>query len=293
MAVIRFLKHNKIDLNKYDKCIAKAINTHIYAYSWYLNIVADDWSILVMDDYKAVMPIPYLRIKKFFFVKKIVQPEFCQQLGIFMQTKLNAEEYNSFYTIFLSLKAKQYHFNTINSQFLQANIFFIRRINYELELNKPYDIIYSNYSKNLKRNIKKSNKANLIISKDIVDNDFFFQQMKSSKHQLNSYQKRIINKIISEINQRNIGHIYAVKLNDEIIAMALMIIHNGRILHLYSTSNSQGRKKAAISYLFNKLIWEYSGQEMIFDFEGSIVASIAHFYKSFGAKKKIFFAYSK
>ena len=35
----------QIDFNKYDACIAAAINSRIYAYSWYLDAVCDDWDV--------------------------------------------------------------------------------------------------------------------------------------------------------------------------------------------------------------------------------------------------------
>ena len=68
--MIQYLKNKEIDFKKYDACIAAAINSRIYAYSWYLNIVADNWDALVLNDYEAVMPLPIFRLKKAFFFKK-------------------------------------------------------------------------------------------------------------------------------------------------------------------------------------------------------------------------------
>ena len=80
--MIRFVNRNQIDVEKYNYCIEKAIQSRIYAYAWYLDIVADNWSVLVLDDYDAVMPLPW-KIK--YGIKYITQPFFTQQLGFSIQ----------------------------------------------------------------------------------------------------------------------------------------------------------------------------------------------------------------
>jgi hypothetical protein len=44
---------------KYDTCMAQSLNSRIYAFSWYLDAVADHWDVLVYGDYEAVMPLPW------------------------------------------------------------------------------------------------------------------------------------------------------------------------------------------------------------------------------------------
>ena len=64
--MIRYLKREEIDIQKYDECIENSLESLSYAYSWYLDIVADNWDVLVYDNYKAVMPVPW---RKKYFVK--------------------------------------------------------------------------------------------------------------------------------------------------------------------------------------------------------------------------------
>ena len=77
---IEYLKHKEIDFSKWDDCISKSLNSIVYAYSWYLNIVAQEWDAIVVDDYKIVFPLAIGR--KFGFTYTF-QPLFTQQLGIF------------------------------------------------------------------------------------------------------------------------------------------------------------------------------------------------------------------
>ena len=77
---IEFLKRDDIDTTKWDNCIARSVNGIVYAYSWYLDIVAENWGALIADDYQAVFPLTY---NKKYGISYIYQPLFTQQLGLF------------------------------------------------------------------------------------------------------------------------------------------------------------------------------------------------------------------
>ena len=47
----------KIDREKWDACVSNSHNPLIYARSFYLDHISDNWSGLVLNDYEAVMPI--------------------------------------------------------------------------------------------------------------------------------------------------------------------------------------------------------------------------------------------
>ena len=86
--MIQYVSRKLLDEKKYDFCIENSIQSRIYAFSWYLDIVADHWDVLVLNDYEAVMPIPWKQKLGF---KYITQPYFCQQLGIFSLTTISEE----------------------------------------------------------------------------------------------------------------------------------------------------------------------------------------------------------
>ena len=56
-----YLKHHQIDKKKWDSCIFYAKEGILYAYSWYLDIVAPNWDAIILlnkDSYISVMPLP-------------------------------------------------------------------------------------------------------------------------------------------------------------------------------------------------------------------------------------------
>ena len=55
--MIVHLKHHQIDKTKWDNCIDVYPNGMVYAYSWYLDIMAPGWQALIDDDYKAIFPV--------------------------------------------------------------------------------------------------------------------------------------------------------------------------------------------------------------------------------------------
>jgi hypothetical protein len=48
-----------------------------------------------------------------------------------------------------------------------------------------------------------------------------------------------------------------------------------------------------MTQILDSIIKQYSETDYIFDFEGSMVSGIAHFFKSFGAKEEEYFSFKK
>ena len=46
--MIKYVRRKDLDIKKYNNCIEKSIQSRIYAFSWYLDVVAENWSVLVV-----------------------------------------------------------------------------------------------------------------------------------------------------------------------------------------------------------------------------------------------------
>jgi len=281
--MIRYLKRNEIDIEKYDTCIEHAHNSRIYAYSWYLDIIADNWGVLVLDDYQAVMPLPFLRLKQNFFLKKITQPPFCQQLGVFSNLNIQQKTLKKFTSCFLSYKPKLYNFNSSNIMDEIISESKIEKDNYELNLSKSYQEIYNDYSKNLKRNIAKAKKSGLKVLNNIETDDFIMMKKDTKLHKVSSKMFLTMKNLIDNICFRNLGKLYGVYHGDDLIATAFFVEESNRIVHLFSASTKLGKEIGAISFLFDYIIKKNEKSNLIFDFEGSMIVGVAKFFKSFGA----------
>ncbi|WP_289053522.1 hypothetical protein [Carboxylicivirga marina] len=82
---IKYCKREQIDDDLWDACVKKAVNGHVFAQSWYLDIACDDWGAVVADDYLAVLPLPLKRNSLF---KRVYSPYWSPYLGIINQQPL-------------------------------------------------------------------------------------------------------------------------------------------------------------------------------------------------------------
>ena len=49
--LIKYIQREHLDEEKYNDCIENSIQSNSYAFSWYLDIVCDNWDVLVLNDY--------------------------------------------------------------------------------------------------------------------------------------------------------------------------------------------------------------------------------------------------
>lgn len=274
--MIRYLKNNEIDLKKYDACIQTALNSRIYAFSWYLNCVADNWDVLVLNDYEAVMPLPW---RQKYFIKYIYPPAWTQQLGVFSSTEVNelliAEFVNSIPKKFKKITIQ---FNS------QNNVSFIKtekRINYVLDLNKPYEEIHKGFNKNRKRIIKNGLSLTYTINKNIDTVEFLdFYLDEPKKFQLKQHQITTLKNVLNSNNKA--VNVWGISEDEKLIAGLVWLKDDKRITYLLPITTKQGKEKGLQTLLISKIIEKHQKSNLFLDFEGSMIKGVADFYKSFG-----------
>jgi len=74
-----------------------------------------------------------------------------------------------------------------------------------------------------------------------------------------------------------------ISLGGKNYAMNLLLKDKHRIYNLMSCITPEGRKLFAGHFLYDNIIKEFSQTGLVFDFEGSEIAGVANFFKSFGA----------
>jgi len=291
---IRKIKYKEIDFKKYDLCIKNAKNTRFEAFSWYLNLVANkNWNVLVLNDYQAVLPLPIQRVKRKLLKKMVVQPHYCQQLGVFYN-QISKKEQELFLDFFKKENVLQYQFNTDNTFVLNAFKEHITiKNNYVLDLNRPYNEIKKNYKKGLKQNIKKAEKASLTITKDVDFNAFKTLKLQNSVHKIKAKDYKKMEELTDAIIQKGKGDFFAVYQQNKITTVAFYIITKKRIIYLLSATNQTGKKNGATAFLMDYIIKNHCQQPKILDFEGSSIKGIADFFKSFGATNEPYYAFIK
>lgn len=284
--MIKYLKHNEIDTGKWDKCIAKSVNGNAYALSWYLDIIHDEWEALVEGDYERVMPLTGSRK---YGIRYLFQPYFAQQLGVFSTSKLNPGIVMGFLRAipphyrFIDINLNS--FNKINAEGYDV----IYNRNHVLDLIYKYEKIVENYSKNTKRNLKKSRLNDLTLMKGVKPEEiirlFRENRGKTLKRWTDKYYFTLSRLMYSSIYKGK-GVVYGVfDERNQLCAGAFFVKSNNRLIFLFSGSDESARQNAAMTYLIDGVIFEFTPSRLVLDFEGSNNPGLARFYKGFGAKE--------
>ncbi len=292
---VRYVPKVKLEPEKYMELLSGAVYTNPYSHWEYLDLVTPKWDALVWGDYDAVMPLPYARAKRYLWRMKILQPMFCQQLGIFSKIPVNGELFRAFIHEFLMLNPKTYAFHSGLTPLIKDAAFpqMHEKTNYVLDLNADYNDLRAGYSTNAKRNIAKARRQQYEVVKDVPVEDFLRLKKLASRHRISRKVWRTMERIIRYSGEWGAGYSLGVRdAGGQWQAVIFLLTGSRRLVHLVSASGEMGKKNGAMSLLFDSIIEEYAGQKKILDFEGSGIPGVARFFQSFGAVNEPYYVYS-
>lgn len=286
---IKLLNRDQIDDKRWNGCVHFALSATPYAYTWYLDNVCETWQGLIVGNYKIVMPIT--RGKKFGF-NYSYQPFFTQQLGVYSDLTLSKETIQEFADALP--KDLSYIDICLNeSNFAPKGFETIERSNYLLDLKPSYEEIKKAYSGNVLRNIRRAEKAGFYISNHLSAEEFanFYKQHTAPKVAgFNDQHYYMMLRLIYQALHFNMGILVGVYNTENVLVAANFLInHPQRLINLMPSSNEEGLKHGAMAFLLDSLIAKNSEQNKFLDFEGSMIEGIVKFYRSFGAKRVIYY----
>lgn len=266
----------KIDKEKWDRCVNSCNNAMIYATTTWLDHLADNWTGIVLNDYEAVMPVPWRRK---WSIRYCYQVPFVQQLGLY--SAAGTADLKRFTYVMLSFcRYGSYPFNYANRP-RNAEI----QTNFVLALDRKYDDISMGFSNDVLQNIKRSGGAGLRyeqgeISEAIdtfsnlyggisgVEKDVFQRLWK-----LCGYMKMQGNLIVRRVTDTN----------GKLLASALLPTDKRRLYNILNSTVPEGKKAEANYFLLSQLWKEFEESGLVFDFEGSDIPGVREFYRKFGA----------
>ncbi|HTB53108.1 MAG TPA: GNAT family N-acetyltransferase [Ferruginibacter sp.] len=277
---IKYLTNDTIDKQKWDACIANADNSLVYAYSFYLDAMAEHWDALIVDDYEVVMPLTW---EKKYGISYLYQPPFTQQLGIFSSRPITTEIQEEF----IATIKKEFSFVEIFLNTSNGNSNIKQHTNLILPINTLYANIRANYKTDLLKNLKHTEKFSLRYMSDgnydeAIDT-YIKEYADRTPHVKDRHYSAFRNvcKLLAEKKMLFVRK--TVSADNKLLAIALLLKDKKRIYNIMSTVLPAGRKSEANHFLFDELIKEFAGKIEIVDFEGSDIERIATFYKKFGA----------
>jgi hypothetical protein len=284
---IHYFPYKQIDKHKWDSCIDTAGNGLIYGYSFYLDHMAKQWDALVLNDYEAVMPLTW---NKKYGIAYLYQPFLAAQLGVFGKN-ISPDLLEAF------LHAIPSRFRYWDFYLNHKNIFVLEKFqlyprnNYVLDLNRPYEEIYTGYRETIVRNIKKAEQNGCKPGKGFDGEkviELAVRQMKTytneSKENVNRF--RGLCQFLHEKNQAIAYGIFSAQ--DELLASCIFFLSHKRAYYILVGNHPGGRSIGASHALIDAFIKDHAGQNILLDFEGSDIPNLAFFYSSFGAVEEKF-----
>ena len=279
---ITYLTKTQINRQLWDRCIGEATNGLIYGYSFYLDHVCYNWDALVLNNYEAVMPLPW---RKKYGIHYLYQPFLTAQLGLF-GNKLTASLLENFLNA-VPKKFKLWEF-PLNQQNLFAlnNYPLYQRVNYVLPLHEPYETLYLNYRENIKRNIKKSFQYGCNVKQEINIDDIIRLAAQHSEERMKSDFENF-KKLYMLLKQKSLAKSYGVfSKKNELLASAVFTFSHNRAYYILVGNHPNGRTLGASHTLIDAFSKDHVQQNLLLDFEGSDLQNLAFFYSSFGSQEE-------
>lgn len=287
---IDYIPNENIDFKKWDKCIRKAFNGTIYAYSWYLNIVSDNWCALVENDYERVMPLPF---KHFAGTDIIKQPDFAGQLGVFSTSTLDESKISSF------IQKIPQEYKYVNLKMNKHNMLphllrnSERKVSFDLDLIKPYDKLRDKYPDFLKHLLEKAANHKFHISAKVPIESIIKMKQSSS---LTSYFKPVdiitMQLLVTAAVNNKMGQMCGVYgENEELYAVAFFVWSHQKASLVFHILNHKKFELPAFFFLIDDFIRNNSEKNLILHFELHKHSKLVSLLEKIGAKKSESFYY--
>lgn len=284
---IQVLQREHIDIAKWNHRVAVSGNGLPYALSNYLDIVTKGkWNAMVCGDYEAIFPLPF---EKKLGLKMYLHPPFVQQLGLIsedMSEKLLSNFLEAIPRDYSRILLKGNETNLVD---IYSSIGVRNRSNLLLELNNNYECISSQFSKSLRKRIRKSQEYYRISESTDIDYlvDYYKEEM-DSRVGLKEDQYKVAIQLFEYLLDNELGKIYLATKGNDIDGVLFVMTYQHRIINLFGTSNQQGKKCFAMHCILNHIILSNSNRDLILDFEGSDLKGVKEFYKSFGPREFLY-----
>lgn len=291
--MIDFISNEHIDFKKWDRCIKKAFNGNIYAYSWYLNIVTQNWNALVENDYERVMPLP----KSFFAGNEIImQPKLAGQLGIFSTTTLNEYHISNFFNSipgkyrYVSLKLNKH--NQLQNTLRTAD----KKVNLDIDLIKPYENLRELYPEMLNELLSYSFKMNYrVVTKVPIDSISKFEQHVSPFYSYIYAENLITMQLIvgAAINNK-MGQLCGLyDEQNQLLALAFFVWSHQKATMAFCLFRKKKLQLPALFFLIDDFIRNNSEKNLILHVELNANSKLVSLLEKIGAKKSGCFYYYK
>lgn len=270
--------HRKdIDVSAWNKLVEESEGA-FFSYAWYLDSVAENWCVLIADDYSKGVALPFtVRMKQeILYVPIFVS--YLEWLG----------EEIDFSAIARMIKDR---FRIIETAFKQP----VLGSNSEKYICQFVEVGSTpKVGSQAKRMFKKANKAEY----EITINDSFEDVFEIVKEQLNGKFTGLNDTTLIWLRElfatsRSEGTLSCFQLhkNEKLEAGIICMEDKNQLLYVKGASKEEGRKNGAMYQLIQAAIDQAKSSNKTFDFGGSRVEGVRRFNHNLGGEDREYYAY--
>jgi lipid II:glycine glycyltransferase (peptidoglycan interpeptide bridge formation enzyme) len=281
----------------------------IYSRDWWLDCVCgkDKWDVLLSlkdNEIEAAMLI-YLPLKGV-----ITMPPYTQVMGIWFNPAHESESYSKnlyrkqlLCDYFIShLPPHHYFLQNFHYSFTDWLPFYWKgyrqttRYNYILPDIKNPDKWENQLSGDVKRNISKARDKYRIEIKRNISTELFMRinNLTFERQKTKTVHPETLQKIIDVSRSKNQGDIWgAFDEQGRLHAAVFIVWQDSCAYYIAGGSDPELRGSGAHAYALWKAIGDVAEHSSSFDFEGSMIQGVEHFFRGFGAIQMPFYTLSK
>ncbi len=166
------------------------------------------------------------------------------------------------------------------------------RYTYVIEELINLDIVKGEFRYNIKYDINKANKKQLVVKDDLSIEQFYNINMQTFRRQgiAEPYSLEFLKKFDSIVKAHNSGKaFFVVDSENTIYAVSYIVYDKKSAYYLLGGASDQEKSSGAVSLALWEAIKFSSKVSTRFDFEGSCNKNIEEFFRGFGGKQKIYF----
>ncbi|MBO4488815.1 MAG: GNAT family N-acetyltransferase [Bacteroidales bacterium] len=284
--MIRFVKHDEIDRDKWNHAINNARFSTVFAQFEMLDALTapDTWHALVEDDYVGVMPLP---VRSKFGIPYIYTPFFMPQMGIFSPKTVLAGDTRAFLSV---IPKKYWQADLVLNRHNDRMDADVQLVSHELNLQKSYPNLRAQFSQNTIRNIRDAESQGTVITfgESVTEETIrLFRENRGQEaavHFRDADYERLLSVAQALDDARALRTVSARTSEGTLIAGALFVLDGSRLWFWFSGRDTRYASHKPLFLLMDAVIRQFSEQALMLDFNGSSNPNVARMYRSFGGE---------
>ena len=274
---MRIVERTDIDVEKWDRLVLES-NTSFFSLSWYLDATAENWSIVIDDDYTCGMALPYsVRMG----IQTLYTPIFVRYMEWFGQKTKQMQA-----AFLIKEKFREIQFSVsepVLGNGYEERVF--QRINEGVEHK-----LKSQAKRSLKTAIKndlkifQSDKHNYI--SEVIHNE-----LKGKFGGLNQNSMQSLKELFNKASEE--GSLLSFEVRREKFEGGIICLENDhQLLYLKGAVSEAVKKQGGMYLALNEAISYAQSKGLDFDFGGSNIDGVRSFNHNLGGQDAVYYTYT-